>query len=278
MVEPDSGWRGLLRDSLDRILTTARSELTVFETADFSTAIKQIGRLESVLLVTDYGTERNNRPSLPLMDLALERSIPTIIVTAHSFAADEVDRLVNQREVHSFFGKGGFDVRAFEARVLQLLESDLTGGDTLPALPRCFVCYSREDLRWLDQLDWVFDGLDLELWSDEDVMSGERWREAIDRSIESSRAALLLVSKAFFDSAYIRENELPALYSAARDHKMPLLWVAVGESQVNYSELADYKALHDPERPLGTLTEDELSKALRAIRVEVRRALGMPVG
>ncbi len=51
----------------------------------------------------------------------------------------------------------------------------------------------------------------LQVWSDQREIVGEEWRPQLDQAIRRSRAALLLISPDYLASAYLMEQELPAL-------------------------------------------------------------------
>lgn len=60
-------------------------------------------------------------------------------------------------------------------------------------------------------------GYRFELWDDEEIDPGERWHDTIQKAIRECNFGLLLVSKYFLASKYIREHELPAFVSPDPD-------------------------------------------------------------
>ena len=81
--------------------------------------------------------------------------------------------------------------------------------------PVVFVSYSREDEQWRRRFTEMLKPLvrerRLEVWSDDRMVVGYRWRLQLEEAIARSRAALLLVSSAFLASDFIMEQELPTL-------------------------------------------------------------------
>jgi hypothetical protein len=79
-----------------------------------------------------------------------------------------------------------------------------------------FVSYSHEDEAekeaLLSHLRVLETGADLiEVWSDDEIGSGEAWEAAIDKAISRARVAVLLVSANFLTSDFILKKEVPAL-------------------------------------------------------------------
>ena len=77
-----------------------------------------------------------------------------------------------------------------------------------------FVSYSRKDADWRDRFLVMLAPVlerELEVWSDQREVIGEKWRPQLEQAIRRSRAALLLVSPDFVASQFIMKQELPAL-------------------------------------------------------------------
>ncbi len=54
-------------------------------------------------------------------------------------------------------------------------------------------------------------GLELDSWWDEQICTGERWRERIHAAIDRSDFGLLCVTYGFLASTFVTESELPVL-------------------------------------------------------------------
>jgi hypothetical protein len=72
-------------------------------------------------------------------------------------------------------------------------------------------------------------------------------------ALESAKVAVLLVSAHFFASDFIIKNELQPLLETARKNGVRIMWIAVSASAYLKSEINDYQALNDPNKPLDTL-------------------------
>ena len=90
-----------------------------------------------------------------------------------------------------------------------------------------FVSYSRRDGEWrrkfVEMLRPVARERGLEVWSDDWLRPGDRWHPELRQAIERSVAAVLLVSQTFLESAFIVDEELPALSARPGIRLLPVL-------------------------------------------------------
>lgn len=100
--------------------------------------------------------------------------------------------------------------------------------------PTIFICYAREDnkhadpsRRWLDRLLEHLKPVALQdqasIWSDQDIAVGEDWHAQIQSILQNAKVSILLISPAFLNSTYIRNNELPVLLKRAKDRGLIVL-------------------------------------------------------
>jgi TIR domain-containing protein len=78
---------------------------------------------------------------------------------------------------------------------------------------KIFISYSHRDSKYLkdNSLIGYLRGLEqegVEFWDDEDIIAGEKWDEKIKARISDSHIALILVSQAYLDSEYCRNEEI----------------------------------------------------------------------
>jgi hypothetical protein len=134
----------------------------------------------------------------------------------------------------------------------------------IPNRPRIFVSYSRRDTPALDELMECLRPLahsyQLEPWIDTRIRPGEQWLREIEQALTSASAAVLLVSRAFMDSPFIREVEVPRLLRSASRNRCRILVVHVEPSPVadvsfdidgEHFSLSSYQAVNDPKRTLS---------------------------
>src|ERR1035437_1344312 len=136
-----------------------------------------------------------------------------------------------------------------------------------------FVSYSHRDKRWLDELLITLKPLTrkrkIAVWEDTKINIGARWRTEIKGALDRAKVAILLVSRNYLHSDFISENELPPLLDAAKKQGLVIVWIAIGYSSYEETEIAEYQAANDPSRPLNSLSESgidfELVKIAKAL-------------
>ncbi|HEY7122718.1 MAG TPA: toll/interleukin-1 receptor domain-containing protein [Ktedonobacterales bacterium] len=150
-----------------------------------------------------------------------------------------------------------------------------------PARTKAFISYSHKDKEYLeefqDQLKFLqHRGLVDVFWADTEIKSGDVWRTQIKAAIASARVAIFLVSPAFFASDFISSQELPPVLEAARAHRTVVLPVILDYSLFEFSELANYQTINDPNTPLASLSRVERNKIWVQMVKRVMEALQPP--
>ena len=144
---------------------------------------------------------------------------------------------------------------------------------------RVFLSYSHDDGDWHQRFKThvspLVEGGALQLWDDTNIGMGTRWNDAIERALETSQAAILLVSANFLASTYVMEKELPYLSEAARQRGLILMWLLVSDCLFRETALADYQCLNNPEVPLDQLSPGDREKALANTARLIKRDLGL---
>ncbi len=81
--------------------------------------------------------------------------------------------------------------------------------------PTCFICYSRKDIIFHDELVEQLEVLryhaGFTFWSDIVIEPGRPWREEIREALDTARAAILLLSPGAMTSDFILGEELPRI-------------------------------------------------------------------
>ena len=96
--------------------------------------------------------------------------------------------------------------------------------------------------------------------------------EEITRALERAKVAVLLVSRDFLASDFIADEEIPPILKAAKEVGLTVIWVPIGASLFEETDIAAYQAAHDPSQPLNTLNEGDLDQALVSIAKAIRDA------
>ena len=150
----------------------------------------------------------------------------------------------------------------------------------LPPRQTIFISYSREDVEWLRLLRKFLIVLEREdivrFWDDSSIKPGEPWEESIRKALDTSCAAVLLVSQDFLTSKFITTYELPRLLSDAKREGKKIFWVPVSPSTVFESnkEITVFESLtDDPRISLEELPEPQRKKLLVLASQKLRGAL-----
>src|SRR5690242_6709502 len=104
-----------------------------------------------------------------------------------------------------------------------------------------FISYAHEDLAWLKRFkEKLAPALSdrLNVWSDQDIASGQDWHAHIEQQLASASAALLLVSNNFLNSTYINAVELPKILAQHQSGGLKIYWVPLTDELFSWSKLA----------------------------------------
>jgi tetratricopeptide (TPR) repeat protein len=145
----------------------------------------------------------------------------------------------------------------------------------MPALPRLFASYSHLDQRWLAEfrthLTPLLREAIVDAWDDTRIAPGSKWAEEIGAALAAADIGVLLVTPDYLASDFIARYELPPLLAGTT-----VFWIAVSHSHHEVTEIAQYQAANDPQRPLDTLEPSERNQAWKAICQNLLRAAERP--
>jgi hypothetical protein len=111
------------------------------------------------------------------------------------------------------------------------------------------------------------------VWDDMLIQPGQAWEVEIKQALDRARVAVLLVSPSFLASEFIAENELPPLLNAAKSKGLKIIWISLSASLYKDTEIAKYRAVHDPDQPLDSLADAERNRVLVAACEAIKLAL-----
>lgn len=143
-------------------------------------------------------------------------------------------------------------------------------GSNASQIPRkVFVCYCHKDKRWLECLRVHLALIEsegvIDLWSDTKIIPGAFWKQQIQEAIETSQAAIILVSPHLLASDFITEYELPRLLEQAASSGMRIVLVIVSYCLFNRSRLSVFQTANAPDRPLVAMGVAERDKTLARV-------------
>lgn len=123
--------------------------------------------------------------------------------------------------------------------------------------PHVFISYSRLDHRYLQELHAHLDHYksrrELTYWDDTTIPPGAKWREEMQKALDATTAAILLISPEFLASDFIIKNELPPLLRSAKQHGTRIFCVILRYCAFTDSNLSEFQAVNAPSQPLSQL-------------------------
>jgi hypothetical protein len=129
-----------------------------------------------------------------------------------------------------------------------------------------FVSYSHVDAEYLKRLKVHFKPFEkeysIEVWSDENIRPGQQWRTEIEKALEKTAVAILLISADFLASDFIANEELPPLLDAAQSEGVSILCFVLSHCSFNATVLSKYQTVNDPSKPLTSYGKKANREAL----------------
>ena len=99
----------------------------------------------------------------------------------------------------------------------------------------------------------------IDLWSDEKIHAGLKWKEEIRKALKEAKVVVLLVSAKFLASEFILNDELFPLLVAAENEYAHILPVIVSRSSFEENEnLSRYQTVNPPNKPLMSMSPEEV--------------------
>ncbi|MFL6291780.1 MAG: toll/interleukin-1 receptor domain-containing protein [Thermoanaerobaculia bacterium] len=138
--------------------------------------------------------------------------------------------------------------------------------------PTVFLSYSHQDEDWKDRVVGHLKVLDAELdvWDDRRIAKGDAWLPEIQSAMDRAAVALLLISKDFLTSGFIKGTEVPHLLTRRKDglrviplFVRPCAWQAV-------EWLAKIQGGPKDAKPLSEHRKFRADKILAELALEIR--------
>ncbi|MCW3109706.1 MAG: hypothetical protein JWQ09_4212 [Segetibacter sp.] len=128
---------------------------------------------------------------------------------------------------------------------------------------KLFISYAHTDVIWLKRLKVHLraianEGLELNVWDDTMIKPGMVWKNEIQKALDETKIAILLISTDFLASDFIINNELPTLLKTAEMNGAIILSLIVKPSRYAKNQtLSQFQAANDPLHPMINLSEGE---------------------
>jgi len=131
---------------------------------------------------------------------------------------------------------------------------------------KIFVSYSHKDRKLLDEFKTMLapaiqSGI-VDLWDDQKIPTGSKWKEEIQKALSSASVAVLLVSQNFLASHFIAQEELSPLLKASSEEGVTIFWIYLSSCLFEQTEIASYQAAHDISKPLDRLSKSQRQAVL----------------
>jgi hypothetical protein len=140
---------------------------------------------------------------------------------------------------------------------------------------KVFISYSHQDQKWLDLLLEhlePFVEMGLEKWSDKEIQPGQEWPLEIEKSLDSAKVAVLLVSIKFLNSKFIKEKELPRFLGPHNRGELTILPVLISSCKWEVTKIGRIQSPVDVKKPLNALRGHKKDKALLDIAEAIHAA------
>lgn len=143
---------------------------------------------------------------------------------------------------------------------------------------KVFICYSHNDEEWLNRVLLHLKYLEkkgiIDVWVDRRIKAGQNWKKEINKALDSSKVAILLISQNFLASDFIIDNELPLLLAAANNDEAKIIQLVLKPCSINtYRELLKFQMINEPKNPMIKLNEFEQEELLVKLAKAVKQAL-----
>lgn len=129
---------------------------------------------------------------------------------------------------------------------------------------RVFICYSKKDKKHFEELQTHLATYEREklvdVWSEAKIAAGTRWEEEIQRTLDITRVAILLVSADFLASDFIAKEILPPLLHAAESEGAIILPVLLGHCAFEDIPLGDFQPFNSSSEPLAAKKPNDRHK------------------
>ena len=163
-----------------------------------------------------------------------------------------------------------------EISILPLIAHQKKIHNPLHSREKVFISYSHIDKDYLIDIQRHFKPFlnQIDYWDDTKIEPGQKWKPEIEKAINETKVAILLVSTDFLGSNFISTNELPPLLKAAEEDGAVILILILKPCLFEgFSELNQYQAMNTPNRPISTMDANEKEELFVNLVRQTKRIL-----
>lgn len=137
-----------------------------------------------------------------------------------------------------------------------------------------FISYAHADEKWLNLIKTNLKGLrhivgGFDYWDDERIRTGDKWKQEIEKALQTAGTAILIISPNFLASDFIINNELPSILAKAQEEGTHIFPVIARKSLFCRSPLSEFQAVNPPEKPLNACSDAEVDDYLYQLMDDV---------
>ncbi len=141
-----------------------------------------------------------------------------------------------------------------------------------------FISYSHKDEAWKERVVKHLDVLkmqgNIDAWDDRRIKAGEKWFQEIEKTLKEADAAVLLISPDFLTSAFILNQEVPALLRKSADEGMKIFPLIVKPCAWQETQwLKKLQARPKDGKPLSGFNKHKAETIMSAFTVEIKNIL-----
>jgi len=122
--------------------------------------------------------------------------------------------------------------------------------------PKIFISYSHEDEEWKDFIRTFLDNDLFDVWDDRNIDLGAKWYKDILSELNSCDIALLLISRSFLQSEFIKQKEIPIFLERCEKGEVKVVYFIISPcSWKHYNWIASLQGYPKDNTPLNKFQE-----------------------
>ena len=141
-----------------------------------------------------------------------------------------------------------------------------------------FISYSKKDMAWRERVQAFLETLetwgDAEVWADDRIDAGEDWYQEIQKAIDRSAVAVLILTKDFLRTEFIAKQEVPELLRRREELGMKLIPLLIHDCP--WKAVRWLRALNivpPKAKPLDTMSKQQQNAFLSRMTEEIAKFL-----